>query len=178
MARIVASVNAAGSLLVAPLAGIGKWLSTARYCVGIPRQAEALIVLDFAASIMTEGKCLVISSGGKKLPQGALHDLDGTLSEDPPILYGPYTSMAPATTPRRLGRTAPRASTKARLICKLLSSALTRIGATAPNRHFAKGMLALVPPRYLSPPTTSSAKSSPTLISSAPPSRSPPSSRC
>ncbi|MBV8923326.1 Ldh family oxidoreductase, partial [Bradyrhizobium sp.] len=33
-------VNAAGSLLVAPFGGVEKRLSTAPYCVGIPRQGE------------------------------------------------------------------------------------------------------------------------------------------
>src|SRR5215475_4555556 len=41
-------VNAAGSLLVAPFGGVEKRLSTAPYCVGIPRQGQDPIVLDFA----------------------------------------------------------------------------------------------------------------------------------
>src|ERR1700741_983138 len=88
-------VNAAGSLLVAPFGGVEKRLSTAPYCVGIPRQGEDPIVLDFATSVVAEGKCLVASRGGKKLPKGALIDADGTLSEDPHVLYGPYTPDGP-----------------------------------------------------------------------------------
>ena len=67
-------VNAAGSLLVAPYGGVEKRLSTAPYCVGIPRQGQDPIVLDFATSIVAEGKVLVASRGGKKLPKGALID--------------------------------------------------------------------------------------------------------
>src|ERR1051325_1953196 len=52
-------VNAAGSLLVAPFGGVEKRLSTAPYCVGIPRQGQDPIVLDFATSIVAEGKVLV-----------------------------------------------------------------------------------------------------------------------
>src|SRR6478752_5338096 len=37
-------VNAAGSLLVAPYGGVEKRLSTAPYCVGIPRQGQDPIV--------------------------------------------------------------------------------------------------------------------------------------
>src|SRR3984957_20464192 len=81
----------AGSLLVAPYGGVEKRLSTAPYCVGIPRQGQDPIVLDLATSIVAEGKVLVASRGGKKLPKGALIDADGTLSEDPHVLYGPYT---------------------------------------------------------------------------------------
>jgi LDH2 family malate/lactate/ureidoglycolate dehydrogenase len=71
-------VNAAGSLLVAPFGGVQKRLSTAPYCVGIPRHGQDPIVLDFATSIVAEGKVLVASRGGKKLPKGALIDQDGT----------------------------------------------------------------------------------------------------
>src|SRR3979409_2529956 len=44
-------VNAAGSLLVAPYGGVEKRLSTAPYCVGIPRQGQDPIGLDFAPPI-------------------------------------------------------------------------------------------------------------------------------
>src|ERR1700693_1786084 len=84
-------VNAAGSLLVAPYGGVEKRLSTAPYCVGIPRQGQDPIVLDFATSIVAEGKVLVASRGGKKLPKGALIDGEGTLSEDPAGLAGPHS---------------------------------------------------------------------------------------
>src|SRR5260221_11693871 len=85
-------VNAAGSLLVAPFCGVQKRLTAAPYCVGIPRQGQDPIVLDFATSIVAEGKVLVASRGGKKLPDGALIDADGTLSEDPAVLYGPHSA--------------------------------------------------------------------------------------
>src|SRR5437763_3329407 len=88
-------VNAAGSLLVAPYGGVQKRLSTAPYCVGVPRQGQDPIVLDFATSIVAEGKVLVASRGGKKLPKGALIDSDGSLSEDPAVLYGPYAAEGP-----------------------------------------------------------------------------------
>src|SRR3978361_1663018 len=85
-------VNAAGSLLVAPHGGVEKRLSTAPYCVGIPRQGQDPIVLGLATSIVPESTGLVQRRGGKKLPKGALVDADGTLSEDPSGLYGPYTA--------------------------------------------------------------------------------------
>src|SRR5262249_37816521 len=88
-------VNAAGSLLVAPFGGVEKRLSTAPYCVGIPRQGQDPIVLDFATSIVAEGKCLVASRGGKKLPKGALVASDGSLGEAPVVLYGHYTADGP-----------------------------------------------------------------------------------
>src|SRR3978361_2447616 len=52
-------VNAAGSLLVAPHGGVEKRLSTAPYCVGIPRQGQDPIVLGLATSIVPESTGLV-----------------------------------------------------------------------------------------------------------------------
>src|ERR1700722_19025657 len=139
-------VNAAGSLLVAPYGGVEKRLSTAPYCVGIPRQGQDPIVLDFATSIVAEGKVLVSSRGGKKLPKGALIDADGTLSEDPHVLYGPYTSDGPRDHSK--GKGAIRAFGEHKgsglaLICELLGGALTGTGATGPNPRFANGMFAV-----------------------------------
>ena len=138
-------VNAAGSLLVAPFGGVEKRLSTAPYCVGIPRKGQDPIVLDFATSIVAEGKVLVASRGGKKLPKGALIDSDGTLSEDPPVLYGPYTPDGPRDHTKGTGAIRAFGEHKGSglaFICELLGGALTGTGATAPNRRFANGMLA------------------------------------
>src|SRR5204862_8360580 len=85
-------VNAAGSLLVAPFGGVQRRLSTAPYCVGIPRQGQDPIVRDFATSIFAEGKVLVASRGGRKLPTDALVDADGSVREEPSVLYGPYSA--------------------------------------------------------------------------------------
>src|SRR5712675_2068769 len=85
-------VNASGSVLVAPYGGVERRLSTAPYCVGIPREGQRPIVLDFATSIVAEGKVLVASRGGKKLPDNALIDLDGKMGTDPHVLYGDYTA--------------------------------------------------------------------------------------
>jgi hydroxycarboxylate dehydrogenase B len=61
-------VNATGSVLVAPFGGIERRLSTAPFCVGIPRQGSDPVVLDFATSFVAEGKVNVASRGGAALP--------------------------------------------------------------------------------------------------------------
>ena len=148
-------VNAAGSLLVAPFGGVEKRLSTAPYCVGIPRQGQDPIVLDFATSIVAEGKCLVASRGGKKLPKGALIDADGTLSEDPQVLYGPYSPDGPRDHTKGTGAIRAFGEHKGSglaFICELLGGALTGTGATAPDRRFANGMLAFyIDPKLVDP---------------------------
>jgi hydroxycarboxylate dehydrogenase B len=143
-------VNASGSILVAPYGGVERRLSTAPYCVGIPRQGKGPVVLDFATSIVAEGKCLVASRGGKKLPTGALIDFDGTLSEDPSLIYGPYSPDGPRDHGKGTGAIRAFGEHKGSglaLICELLGGSLTGTGATAPNRRFANGMFAV----YLDP---------------------------
>lgn len=138
-------VNAAGSLLVAPFGGVEKRLSTAPYCVGIPREGQDPIVLDFATSVVAEGKVLVASRGGKKLPKGALVDSDGTLSEDPVVLYGPYTQDGPRDHTKGIGAIRAFGEHKGSglaFMCELLGGALTGTGATSGGRRFANGMLA------------------------------------
>jgi uncharacterized oxidoreductase len=138
-------VNAAGSLLVAPFGGVQKRLSTAPYCVGIPRKGQDPIVLDFATSIVAEGKVLVASRGGKKLPTGALVDADGTLSEEPSVLYGPYTPDGPRDHTKGTGAIRAFGEHKGSglaFMCELLGGALTGTGATSGGRRFANGMLA------------------------------------
>jgi hydroxycarboxylate dehydrogenase B len=146
-------VNAAGSLLVAPYGGVEKRLSTAPYCVGVPRQGQDPIVLDFATSIVAEGKVLVASRGGKKLPKGALIDSDGTLSEDPAVLYGPHAKDGPRDHTKGTGAIRAFGEHKGSglaFMCELLGGALTGTGATAPNRRFANGMLAFyIDPKVL-----------------------------
>src|SRR5438132_11404624 len=148
-------VNAAGSLLVAPFGGVQKRLSTAPYCVGIPRQGQDPIVLDFATSIVAEGKVLVASRGGKKLPKAALVDSDGTLSEDPAVLYGPHAKDGPRDHTKGTGAIRAFGEHKGSglaFICELLGGALTGTGATSGDRGFANGMVAAyVEPKVIDP---------------------------
>ncbi len=83
-------VNAAGSVLVAPFGGVERRFSTAPFCVGIPRVDAEPVILDFATSVVAEGKVLVASRGGKNLPADALVGPDGSESGDPHLLYGDY----------------------------------------------------------------------------------------
>ncbi len=143
-------VNAAGSILVAPFGGLERRLSTAPFCVGVPRKAAPPVVLDFATSLVAEGKVNVASHGGKALPSNALVGPDGALSGDPALIYGPLTPDGARD--HRLGAGAIRAFGEHKgsglaLMCELLGGSLTGNGATEPDRKFANGMLSL----YLDP---------------------------
>src|ERR1700759_1058490 len=148
-------VHAAGSLLVAPFGGGEKRLPTPPYCVGIPREGQDPIVLDFATSVVAEGKVLVASRGGKKLPKGALVDADGSLSEDPAVLHGPFTPEGPRAHTKGTGAIRAFGDHKGSglaFMCELLGGALTGRGATGPNRRFANGMLAFyIDPKVVDP---------------------------
>ena len=139
-------VNASGSILVAPYGGTERRLSTAPYCVGIPRPNDTAVILDFATSVVAEGKVLVASQGGKPLPQDALIGPDGETSTDPQQLYGPYEPAGPRNP--RLGKGAIRAfgdhkGSGLALICELLGGSLTGTGATHPAPHTYNGMFSI-----------------------------------
>ncbi len=137
-------VNAASSVLVAPFGGVDRRFSTAPYCVGIPRKGQSPLVLDFATSIVAEGKVLNASFGGKKIPGDALIAPDGSTSGDPHVLYGDYTPTGPRT--YRKGTGAIRAFGEHKgsglaLMCEVLGGSLTGTGATQESRKWANGML-------------------------------------
>jgi hydroxycarboxylate dehydrogenase B len=143
-------VNAAGSILVAPFGGLERRLSTAPFCVGVPREGVPPVVLDFATSLVAEGKVNVASHGGKPLPPDALIGPDGAFSGDPALIYGPLTSEG--TRDHKHGAGAMRAFGEHKgsglaLLCELLGGSLTGNGATEPDRKFANGMFSL----YLDP---------------------------
>ncbi len=139
--------NARGSILVAPYGGTEKRFSTAPFCVGVPRAGEPPVILDFATSIVAEGKVMVAAKGGKGLPDGALIDEHGRLSTDPATLYGAAGPDAPVA--MRDGRGAIRAfgdhkGSGLALMCELLGGALTGNGtAGPPGKPFANGMLSI-----------------------------------
>lgn len=136
-------VTASGSVLVAPFGGVERRFSTAPICIGVPRPDAGPLILDFATSLVAEGKVLVASQGGTPLPAGALIGPDGALSDDPHLLYGDYQPSG-----RRdygQGKGAIRAfgdhkGSGLALMAELLGGALTGTGATLPGRPFANGM--------------------------------------
>jgi hydroxycarboxylate dehydrogenase B len=143
-------VNAAGSILVAPFGGLERRLSTAPFCVGVPRVGAPPVVLDFATSLVAEGKVNVASHGGKALPNNALVGPDGALSGDPALIYGPLTPDGARDHSRGLGAIRAFGEHKGSglaLLCELLGGSLTGNGATEPDRKFSNGMFSL----YLDP---------------------------
>ncbi len=132
-------VNVSGSLLVAPFGAVDRRFSTAPFAAGVPVTDGPPVILDFATSLVAEGKVLVAAKGGKPVPEGSLIEPDGRLSRDPDTLYS--------------GRGALRAFGEHKgsglaMMCELLAGALTGSGcAGPPPRRFCNGMLSV----YLAP---------------------------
>ncbi len=140
-------VNVSGSLLVAPFGAVERRLGTNPIAIGVPRPGEPHLILDFATSVVAEGKVLVALGGGTALPEGSLIDDDATLTADPSIFYGYATpGGAPSA---RLGHGAIRAMAEHKgsglsLMCELLAGALTGSGCAGPGKaHVFNGMLSV-----------------------------------
>jgi uncharacterized oxidoreductase len=148
-------VNAAGSILVAPFNAVERRFSTAPYCVGVPRPGQPPLVLDFATSVVAEGKVLVASKGGKKVPEHALIGPDGGMSGDPHLLYGDYDPSGDRdykSGPGAIRAFGDHKGSGLAFMCEVLGGALSGTGAATPGRRFANGMLSFyVDPKIVDP---------------------------
>jgi uncharacterized oxidoreductase len=148
-------VNAAGSLLVAPFGAREARFSTAPYACGIPRKDGENLILDFATSIVAEGKVLVASQGGKALPADALVSEHGEIAGDPHFLYGDYEADGPRDYMNGKGAIRAMGEHKGSglaFMVEMLGGSLTGTGAATPGRRFANGMLSIyIDPEVMDP---------------------------
>jgi len=145
-------VNVAGSVLVAPFGGSERRFSTNPVCIAVPTEDGPPLLLDFATSMVAEGKVLVASNGGKALPHGALIGPDGQLSADPVMLYGPLgnSPVRDATKGQGALRTfGEHKGSGLAFMCEMLGGCLTAGGTAGPAKRngIANGMLSI----YLDP---------------------------
>lgn len=140
-------VNVAASTLVAPFGAVDRRMGTNPVSIGVPMGERPPLILDFATSVVAEGKALVALHGGKAIPPDALVTPDGELTGDPSVLYG---DLAPGDVPNpRHGPGALRAMADHKgsglaLMCELLAGAL--IGsdtAGPPPKQHGNGMLSI-----------------------------------
>jgi uncharacterized oxidoreductase len=147
-------VNVAGGELVAPFGGVDRRFSTNPICIGVPLP-EGPLILDFATSLVAEGKVLVASSGGKPVPHGALIEPDGTLTSDPQALYGPIEGTRVRDSARGEGALRTFGEHKGSglaFMCEILGGCLTGGATSGPipggkRTRITNGMLSI----YLSP---------------------------
>ncbi|OZM76996.1 malate/lactate/ureidoglycolate dehydrogenase [Pseudonocardia sp. MH-G8] len=146
-------VNVAGSPLVAPFGAVERRFSTAPFAVGLPLP-ERPVVLDFATSLVAEGKVQVASYGGRQLPADALIAPDGTTSSDPHVLYGDYgpTDLRqPGGGDGAIRAFGDHKGSGLALMCELLAGAFTGGGCAGPLDGPRKGITNGALSIYLSP---------------------------
>lgn len=147
-------VNVAGGELVAPFGGVDRRFSTNPICIGVPTK-QGPIILDFATSLVAEGKVLVASNGGKPVPHGALIEPDGRLTADPRTLYGPIEGTHVRDSAQGTGAMRTFGEHKGSglaFMCEMLAGCLTEGGTSGPipggkRTRIANGMLSI----YLAP---------------------------
>jgi len=144
-------VNVRGSLLVAPFGGVERRGSTSPFCAGIPLADDDPVILDFATSLVAEGKALVALRGGKPLPHGALITPEGELTSDPSPLYGELEEGRypnPNLGPGALCGFGLHKGSGLNFFMEMMGGALTGSGVSAvlgedKPRRFCNGMLSI-----------------------------------
>ncbi len=146
--------NVGGSQIVAPFGSAEASCSTAPIAIGVPNPDGDDFILDFATSIVAEGKALVAARGGKAIPDDAIINRSGERSGDPRELYGD-TIESPAPNPRAgsgaLRTMGDHKGSGLALACELLAGAMTGNGTNGPgDTVFGNGhIIIIVDPKRL-----------------------------
>lgn len=144
-------VNVLSSLLVAPFGGRDRRTSTNPIAIGVPSTSGEPFILDFATSMVAEGKCLVARQGGKPIPPTALVGDDGAMTDDTDVLYGPRPDNPypdPTKGPGALRTFGDHKGSGLSLACDLLAGVLGGSGANCgEDGKLCNGMFSI----YLSP---------------------------
>jgi uncharacterized oxidoreductase len=142
-------VNVAGKGLVAPFGGKERRFGTDPIAIGIPQDDRPPILIDFATSVVAEGKAKVALNGGKPVPANAMVGPDGSISGDTSVLYGEVPegkNPDPRMGPGALRTMGEQKGSALALACELLAGVLAG-SATSGSEPFSNGMLSI----YLSP---------------------------
>lgn len=138
-------VNVAGSRLVAPFGSKERRFGTNPIAIGIPQRGDEPLLIDFATSVVAEGKTRVALNGGAVVPDDALIGPDGRPTGDPGVLYGAVEAGALPNAmagPGALRAMGDHKGSALSLACELLAGVLTGSGTAAADRS-CNGMLSL-----------------------------------
>ena len=126
--------NCVHGLNVAPWGGAARRLGTNPHAVGIPGAGGPAMVLDFATSVVAEGKMRVKKNRKQQAPPGWFIDAEGKPGTDPEVFYGtPPGSLLTAGEHKGYGMS---------LAVELLGGILSGTGAASPGTGvFANGTL-------------------------------------
>lgn len=76
-----------GAPIVAPYGSVTSLLSTNPFAAAVPLEGQPPMVLDFATSVVAEGKVRVAFDAGKAIPEGWVLRADGQPTTNPKDLY-------------------------------------------------------------------------------------------
>lgn len=120
---------------VAPFGGTKRLLGTNPLAVGVPLEGEPPVIVDFATSLVAEGKIKIAFNKGMDLPPGVLLDKHGQPTVSPGDLYDGGV-MLPAAGHKGFGLG---------LVCDMLAGVLTGSGAPRTGQGLmSNGVLFLV----------------------------------
>ena len=110
-------VNVLSRPTVAPWGGAAGRFGTNPCCIGIPMRSEAPIILDYATSMVAQGKMRVAHNKGERVREGMLIDQSGHPTDDPAVVVvEPLGALLTFGEHKGFGMA---------LICELLGGALT-----------------------------------------------------
>jgi uncharacterized oxidoreductase len=149
-------VNSIAGLLVSPFGSWERRFSTNPFSAGVPIKNNNPFILDFATSLVAEGKAYVAHQGGKAIPKNALIDDKGNDTNDTSVLYGTKDPNAKSSR-GGTGALKPFGLHKGSglsFLCEFLAGALTGsgMGREDKSKPFRNGMLSIYinPSKYVS----------------------------
>jgi uncharacterized oxidoreductase len=82
-------VNVISRPFVAPYGGADARFGTNPFCAGVPLPGRPPVILDFATSVIAQGKTRVAYNKGEQVAPGCLIDSQGRPTEDPVHMFKP-----------------------------------------------------------------------------------------
>lgn len=133
-------VNVLSRPIVAAWGGGDGRMGTNPCCIGVPVKDGAPIILDYATSVVAQGKMRVSHNKGEKVPPGRLIDHEGRPTDDPRyVVIDPLGALMPFGEHKGSGMG---------LICELLGGALAGGGTWhreyQGERRVLNGMLSIL----------------------------------
>ena len=135
-------VNVVARAIVAPHGGADARFGTNPFCAGVPLPGRPPVILDFATSMIAQGKTRVAYNKGEPVPPGCLIDDQGRASTDPR-----WTVVPPSGALLTFGE---HKGYGLALVCELLGGALAG-GLTQrdsdpgnPQRRVLNGMFSVI----------------------------------
>ena len=135
-------VNVVARPIVAPFGGSDARFGTNPFCAGVPLPGRPPVILDFATSLIAQGKTRVAYNKGEPVPPGCLLDDQGRPTTDPR-----WAVVPPAGALLAFGE---HKGYGLALMCELLGGALAGglcplgSGKAQPRRRVLNGMLSVL----------------------------------